>query len=100
MHGAFLELLCSNWCSSKIEMGVSGNFWSCLKEVNPLVVYDVECGMAVEPMERNQASSRVDLGLPEVFRIAAVTSVSFNTWNSILGDSLEFHQANQGYLCV
>ena len=63
-------------------------------------MYDVERGMAVEPIQRNQASPRVDLSYTEVFRIAVVTSVSFNTWNSILGDSLEFHQANQGYLCV
>ena len=26
------------------ETGVSGNLWSCLKEVKPLVVFDGECG--------------------------------------------------------
>ena len=43
-------------------MGVSGNLWSCLKEIKPLVVYDVECGKALEPMQGNQASILVDLG--------------------------------------
>ena len=31
-------------------------------EVKPLVVYDVESGMAVDPMQGPQASSRVDWG--------------------------------------
>ena len=56
---------------------MSGNLWSCLKEVKPLVVYDVEHGMALEPTQGNQASSRVDLGYTELFRLPAVTSVSF-----------------------
>ena len=60
VHGAFLELLCENWCSSILETGVSGNLWSCLKEVKPLVVYDVEPGMALEQMQGNRGSSRGD----------------------------------------
>ena len=31
-------------------MCVSGNFSSCLKEVKPLVVYDGEQGIVMEPM--------------------------------------------------
>ena len=31
VHGAFLDFLCWNWCSSRLETGVSGNLWSCLK---------------------------------------------------------------------
>ena len=58
-------------------MGVSGNLWSCLKEVKPLVVYDVEGRMSLEPMQVNRGSSRVDLGYTELFRIPAVTAVSF-----------------------
>ena len=46
------------------------------------------------------ASSRVDLGYTELFCIPAVTSVSLKTFDSVLGDSLEFHQANQGSLRV
>ena len=40
-------------------------------------MYDVECRMALEPMQRNRASSRVDLVYTELFHIPAVTSVSF-----------------------
>ena len=43
-------------------------------EVKPLVVFDGEHGMALVPMQGNQASSRVDLGYTELFRVAAVTS--------------------------
>ena len=87
-------------CSSRLETVVSGNLWSCLKEVKPLVMYAVECGMAVYPMKGNPASSLVDLGYTVEFRIPAVISVSFYTCDSDLGDSLEFHQANQGSLRV
>ena len=53
-----------------------GNLWSCLKEVKPLVVFDGECRMALDPRQGNQVSSRVDLGYTELFRVAVVTSVS------------------------
>ena len=58
-------------------MAVSGNLWSCLKEVKPLVVYDLECGMSLEEMQGNRASSQVDLRETDIFRVPAVTSVSF-----------------------
>ena len=58
-------------------MGVSGNLWSCQKEVKPLVVYDVERGMALEPMQGNQASSLVDLGYTNLLHIPAVTTLYF-----------------------
>ena len=54
----------------------SGNLCSCLKEVKPLVMFDVESRSALEPMQGNQASSRVDLGCTELFRIPVVISVS------------------------
>ena len=73
--------------------GVSGSLWSFLKEVKPLV-YDVECGMAMEPMQGKCASSRVDLVYTELFCIPEVTSVFFSSCDSVLVDSLEFHQAN------
>ena len=47
------------------------------KEVKPLVMYDVESGMALEPIQGNQASSRVDLWYTELLHIPAVISVSF-----------------------
>ena len=40
-------------------------------------MYDVAPEMALESMQVNQASSLVDLGYTELFRIPAVTSVSF-----------------------
>ena len=32
-------------------MVFSGNLWSCVKDVKPLVVFDKECCMALEPMQ-------------------------------------------------
>ena len=58
----------------------------------PLVMYDVECRMALEPMQGNRASSLVDLGYTNLLHITAVTSLSFWTCVNVLGDSLEFHQ--------
>ena len=66
-----------NWCSSRLETGVSGNLWSCLKEVKQLVMYDVEGGLALEPMQGNGASSPVDLRYTKLFPIPAVTSMFF-----------------------
>ena len=38
-------------------MGVSENLWSVVKEVKPLVVYDVECEMAMDSMKGKCPSS-------------------------------------------
>ena len=38
-------------------MGFSGNLWIAVKDVKPLVVYDVEHRMAMEPMQGKCASS-------------------------------------------
>ena len=65
----------------------------------PLVLYDVEHGIAIEPMKGKLASSGVDLGYTELFCIPEVTSV-FSFCASVLGDSLVFHQANRGALLV
>ena len=54
----------------------------------------------MEPMQGKWASSRFDLGYTELFCIPEVTSVFFSSCDSDLGDSLEFHQANRGSLCV
>ena len=100
VHRAFLELLCCTWCSSRLWVVVSGNLWSCIKVVKSIVLFDVERSMALEPMHMNQASSRVDLRYTELFCIAAVTSGSLSSCDSVLGDSLEFHQVSQGSLRV
>ena len=52
--------------------------------------------MALEPMQGNWASSRVDLGYRELFCPPAVTSGSLKTCDSVLEDSLECHQGSQG----
>ena len=54
----------------------SGNLWNRLKEDKSLVVVDGECRMALEPMQGNQASSRVDFGYRNPFCVGAVISGS------------------------
>ena len=63
-------------------------------------MYDGEQGIALELMQGNQSSFRVDLGYTKVFHIPVLTSVSFETCDGVLGDSIEFHQANRGSLHV
>ena len=48
-------------------MGVSGNLWIVVKDVKPLVAYDVECEMAMDSMKGKCASSCTDLGTPIYF---------------------------------
>ena len=79
-------------------MGVSGNLWIVVKDVKPLVVYDVECEMAINSMKGKCASSWVDLGYTNLFCIPEVTSVFFSCFDRVLGDSLQFHQGNLGSL--
>ena len=45
--------------------------------MKPLVLYDVELGMVLEPMQGTQAASPVNLGYTVLFHIPAVKSVSF-----------------------
>ena len=79
-------------------MSVSGNLWIFLKDVKPLVVCDVERGMAMDPMQAKCASSCVDLGYTNLFCIPEVTSLFFTSCDSVLGDSLQFLQGNPGSL--
>ena len=58
----------------------------------PLVLCDVEPGIAMEPMKGKWASSRDDLGYTELFCIPEVTAVFLSSWDSGLGESLVFHQ--------
>ena len=74
----------------------SDNLLSFLKGGNPLVLYDVDRGMVMEPMQRKLASSQFDLWYTELFCIPEVTSVFFSSYDSVVGDSLEFNQANRG----
>ena len=68
--------------------------------VKPLVLYDEDCGMVMEPMQGKLASSQFDLGHTDLFCVPEVTSVCFSSCDGVFGDSLEFNQANRGCLCV
>ena len=59
----------------------------------PLVLYDVEHGIAMEPMKGKWASSRVDLGYTKLFCIREVTAVFISSCDSFPMDSLVFYQA-------
>ena len=77
-------------------MSVSGNLSIVVNDVKPLVLYDVECEMAMDSMKGKCASSWFDLGYTNLFCILEVTSVFFYCCDSVLGDSLHFHQGNRG----
>ena len=79
---------------------VSQLIYSFLKEVNPLVLYDVEHRIAMEPMKGKWASFQVDLGYTELFCIPKVTAVFLSSCDSFLGDFLVFHQENRVSLHV
>ena len=46
-------------------------------------------------MQGKWASSRADLSYAELFCFPEVTPVFFSSCDSVLGDSVEFHQANR-----
>ena len=71
-----------------------------LKGVKPLVLYDVDIGVIMEPMQGILASSQFDFWYTEQFCIPGVTSVFFSSCDNVAGDSLEFNQANRGSLRV
>ena len=78
------------------ETVFSGNLSSFLNRVKPLVLYDADRGMVMEPMQGKLASSQFDLGHTDLFYVPEVTSVFFSSCVSVVGDSLEFNQANRG----
>ena len=65
-----------------------------------LVLYDVDHGVIMEPMQGKLASSQFDLGHTELFCVPEVISEFFSSCDSVVGDSLEFNQANRGSLHV
>ena len=73
---------------------------SFLKRVKPLVLYDEDRGMVMEPMQGKLSASQFDLRRTELFCVPEVTSGSFSSSDSVVGDSLEFSQANRGSLYV
>ena len=56
--------------------------------------------MVMEPMQGKLVSSQFDLGHRDLFCIPEVTSVFFSSCDSVVGDSLEFNQANRSSLRV
>ena len=60
----------------------------------------MEHGIAKEQMRGKWASSCVDLVHTELFCIPELTSEFISSCDSFLGDSLVFHQAHCGSLCV
>ena len=56
--------------------------------------------MIMEPVQGKLASSRFDFGYTELFCLPGVTSGFFSSCASVVGDSLEFNQANRGSLRV
>ena len=56
--------------------------------------------MVMEPKQGKLASSQLDLGHTDLFCVPEVTSVLFSSCDGVVGDSLEFNQANRGSLCV
>ena len=54
----------------------------------------------MESMQVKLASSQFDFGYTKEYYIPGVTSVSFSSSDSVVGDSLEFNQANRGSLHV
>ena len=71
-----------------------------LKGVKPLVLYDGDRGVVMEPLQGKLASSQFDFGYTEEFFIPGVTTVFFSSCDSVVGDSLEFNQANLGSLRI
>ena len=88
VNGSFILLLYWNWCSSRLEMGVSGNLWIFIKDFKPLVVYDVEHGMAMDPMQGKSASSWVDLRYTNLLNFWGDISVLLVLWQCSWGFSL------------
>ena len=72
---------------------------SFLKGVKPLVLYDEDRGMVMEPMQGKLASSQFDLGHTDLFFVPEVTSVFFSPCDSVVADYLECNPANRGSLC-
>ena len=59
-----------------------------LKGVKPLVLYDMDRGVVMVPMQGKLASSQFDFGYTEQFCIPGVTSVFLSSCDSVVGDSL------------
>ena len=77
-----------------LENVVSGNLSTFLKGVKPLVLFDVDRGLVMEPMQGKLASYQFDFGYTEEVFIPGETSEFFSSCDSVVGESLESNQAN------
>ena len=66
----------------------------------PIVLYDEDRGMVMDPVQGQLASSQFDFGHTDLLCVPEVTSVFFSSGDSVVGESLDFNQANRGSLCV
>ena len=64
------------------------------KGVKPLVLYDVDPRVFMEPKKGKLASSQFDFGYTKQFCIHGVTSVFFSSCDRVVGLSLDFNQPN------
>ena len=71
-----------------------------LRGVKPLVLYDVDRGVVIEPMQGKLASSKFNFGYTEQLCIPGVTSVFLSSCDSVVGPSLDFNQTNRRSLRV
>ena len=80
-------------------MVFSGNLWCSLKQVKPLIIFDGEPRMSLEPMQGNRASSPVDLWHTECFGVAVVTSGPYRLVTVFLGTLWSsINQVNAPYM--
>ena len=56
--------------------------------------------MVMEPIQGKLASSQFYFGHTNLFCVPEVTSEFFSSCDCVVGDSLEFSQANLGSICV
>ena len=56
--------------------------------------------MVMEPMQGKLASFQFDLGHTDLFCILEVTSGFFSSCDSVVGNALEFNEANRDSSCV
>ena len=100
VHGTFLKLY--TWWWSILETFVSGNLSSFLNGVKPLVMYDVDRGVFMQPMQGKLASSQFD---PQTIWGArnipqALYLMMLFTWDACLRESLKFPKGNQATCSV
>ena len=68
--------------------------------VKPLVLYDVDRGIVMEPMQGKLASSQIDSGHTDLFCVPEVTSVFFVSCDIVVGDSRVQSSKSRLLMCL